>query len=256
MTGILLLTTIALAEPLIFDDGEVRCVLFESDPVGVHEEALAAWAPRGEPGEDVLEPCEPVEPKVAEIRKELGAPLAFAQPVDKYAAADGVKVARMATGWLHVRGEGDLAVTLEDGSPVLIRLEEVAGERPKLRAGSVFDLGFEAAYVGGTGELLRIGNSVMVLSAGEVLIQEEGQPPEAFTVAPDNKDSQVALRPGQSRTMAMDEEVLEVVVGNPLVATAIVKGRKVKIMADGAGETRVGLVLSGGRVLPLRVLVR
>jgi len=258
MIGLFLLVTSALAEPFVYDDGEIRCILYDTEPVGVHEQALAAWAPRGEAidGEELLD-CEDVKPKIVDCPEGLGSALPFAGPIDKYIAGEGVKVSRMSGNWLHVRGKGDLSVVMnETDPPVLLRLKQEVSERLANRPGTVFDLKFEADYIGGTGELVRIGTSVMVLSAGDVFIQEAGQPPVAYAVAPLNKDPQFILKPGKSRTVAMDEEVVDAVVGNPLVAGAVVRGHRVKVTGSAPGETRIGLVLAGGRIVPVRVIVR
>ena len=240
MTALYLVASVALAKPFIYDDGEVRCVLLAGDAVGVHEEALVAWAPRGapEPGEE-LEDCVPVVPKVVACPEGLGEVLPFAMAVVDFAAADGVSVSRMSGSWLHVRGEGDLAVILEDGPPVLLRLKPAPMVRPQVRPGTIVDLGFEPDYIGGTGEVVRIGTSVMVLRAGQVYVKREGEAPVASAVAPESGDPQMVLKPGKARTVSVDHEVQEAVVGDPLVAGAVVRGRRVKVMASAAGDTRI-----------------
>ena len=258
MTVLLLLMASAFGEPFIYDDGDVRCILLRKDPVGVHQEALARWAPRGElvDGEE-LEDCVPVEPRVVDCPEGLGAALPFSGPIDRYESSEGVKVARMSGDWLHVRGTGDVSVFMkEDGPPVLLRLKQDAQPRLPIRAGTVIDLGFTPDYIGGTGQLVRVGSSLMVLSAGDVYLQKVGEPPVAYAVAPENRDPQMVLRPGQSRAIALDDTVVDVIVGDPMIAGAVIRGRRVKVSASAAGETRIAMVLESGRILPVRVIVR
>jgi len=249
--------SVGLAAPFVYDDGEVRCVLLEKDPVGVHEQALAAWAPRGsmEPGE-ALEPCAPVRPRQVSCPEGLGVALPFASAVESVTPGEGVRVAKMSGDWLHVRGEGDLAVRLSDGPPVLLRVESSASEAPQVRPGSVVELGFEPEYIGGTGEVVRVGTAVLVLKAGEMYIKESGEAPRAFSLAPARQDAQLVMRPGQARTVSVEHSVVEVVVGDPLVAGVVVRGRRIKVLASSAGETRLAVVLEGGQVMPVRVIVR
>jgi len=247
----------ALAAPFIYDDGAVRCVLLHDEPDGVHEQALAAWAPRGTRADgEALEDCEPVVPRRVDCPEGLGLALPFAAPITDLDMGDGVRAARMSGEWLHVRGEGDLAVSLEGAPPVLIRVVQVEGEPAPVRPGTIVDLGFVPDYLDGTAQVVRVGQAVMVTGEGNVFVQQAGQAPVAYALAPDSSDPQIVLKPGKSRLVTVDDLVEEVVVGNPLVAGAVIRGQRVKVMATAAGETRMGLVLSSGQVLPVRVIVR
>jgi hypothetical protein len=257
MNTLFWLVSVGIAAPFVYDDGDVRCVMLEDEPVGVHEQALADWAPRGTLASDeVLEPCAPVRPRRVDCPAGLGSALPFASAVEAVMPGEGVKVSEMSSDWLHVRGQGDLAVRLSEGPPVLLRVEAAAPESPQVRPGTVVELGFDPEYIGGSGEVVRVGTAVLVLKAGDLYIKEDGEAPRALSLAPASQDAQLVIRPGQTRTVAVEQHVMEVVVGDPLVAGVVVRGRRVRVMASSAGETRMAVVLEGGQILPVRVIVR